>query len=173
MKTRIGKIARLPKNIRDELNRRLENGGFGNQLLVWLNGLPDVQRILAEHFDARPITKHNLSAWRHGGFADWIHSRECREQVRQMADEARSLHNAGDGRDIGDFLGTFVLADLGEVIQRLHEIKDRDKRWKCLRMVCRELSRLRTHDQQEKRLRLKNLMANQKAGKPVAASEGK
>src|SRR5262249_29823918 len=33
---RIGKIARMPAAIRNELNRRLENGATGPQVLPWL-----------------------------------------------------------------------------------------------------------------------------------------
>jgi hypothetical protein len=36
MKTRTGKIARLPKPIRDELNHRLENGAAAPELLARL-----------------------------------------------------------------------------------------------------------------------------------------
>jgi len=46
MKTRTGKIARLPKSIRDELNRRLEDGWQNIKLVDWLNELPAVREIL-------------------------------------------------------------------------------------------------------------------------------
>ena len=36
-RTRIGKIARLPNKIREELNRRLQGGERGETLLKWLN----------------------------------------------------------------------------------------------------------------------------------------
>ena len=45
--TRNGKIARLPRAIRDELNCRLADGEIGGRLVDWLNGLPEVQKILA------------------------------------------------------------------------------------------------------------------------------
>jgi hypothetical protein len=35
---RVGKIARLPLDTREELNRRLANGELGGSLLRWLNG---------------------------------------------------------------------------------------------------------------------------------------
>ena len=35
--TRNGKIARLPKTIRDDLGRRIENGEQGKELVEWLN----------------------------------------------------------------------------------------------------------------------------------------
>ena len=69
--TRTGKIARLPKAIRDELNRRLDDNELGIRLLDWLNGLPEVQQVLNQDFNGCPINKVNLTHWRQGGFLDW------------------------------------------------------------------------------------------------------
>ena len=40
--SRIGKIARLPQNIRDQINEKLPNGIHGVEILYWLNELPVV-----------------------------------------------------------------------------------------------------------------------------------
>ena len=60
----IGKIARLPKSIREKLNRRLEDGQPASEILPWLNALPRVQKILAAQFAGAPIKAQNLSNWR-------------------------------------------------------------------------------------------------------------
>ena len=62
--TRTGKIARLPQDVRDELNQRLENGEPGAELLAWLNSLPDTKRMLAARFGGHEINHPNLTAWR-------------------------------------------------------------------------------------------------------------
>jgi len=67
-RTRTGKIARLPRKIREQLNRRLENGEPGNRLVEWLNSLPEVQKVLAADFDGEPVSEPNLSRWRQGGY---------------------------------------------------------------------------------------------------------
>ena len=72
MRTRRGKIARLPLAVREELNTRLRNGEEGAQLVLWLNGLPAVQEILAAKFKGKAISECNLSNWRAGGYADWL-----------------------------------------------------------------------------------------------------
>jgi hypothetical protein len=41
--SRVGKIARLPEEIREQLNRRLADGEAGSVVLPWLEGLPGVQ----------------------------------------------------------------------------------------------------------------------------------
>ena len=68
--TRNGKIARLPLVIRQQLNQRLPNGESAQDLLSWLNQLPEVQAILAAHFAAKPIDESNLTHWKQGGYLD-------------------------------------------------------------------------------------------------------
>src|SRR5215475_4964078 len=70
--TRIGKIARIPHSIREQLNLRLHDHQPHKTILPWLNSLPEVKAVLAADFDNRPITKQNLSEWKQGGFRDWL-----------------------------------------------------------------------------------------------------
>ncbi len=44
--SRTGKIARLPRQLRDQLNRRLDDGEPGAELVAWLNSQPTVQTLL-------------------------------------------------------------------------------------------------------------------------------
>ena len=64
--TRRGKIARLPRAVREELNRRLLNGETGARLVAWLNGHPETKRVLAEGAPAaqHPATPCNPLTWR-------------------------------------------------------------------------------------------------------------
>src|SRR5215472_5415538 len=71
-----GKIARLPKHIREQLNRRLDDGQPASEILPWLNALPEVQEILAAQFDSAPITPQNLSRWHLGGFKQWLQNQQ-------------------------------------------------------------------------------------------------
>ena len=76
-----GKIARLPLALREELNRRLQDGEKGSRLLAWLNGLPEVQAILASEFKGQPITDANFSRWKLGGYQSWLMEQNAREGV--------------------------------------------------------------------------------------------
>lgn len=81
---RQGKIARLPSALRQKLNERLDNGDTGEVLLAWLNGLPEVRAILQQQFRGAPVNHVNLSAWRHGGHADWLKQRQDAAIARQF-----------------------------------------------------------------------------------------
>ena len=58
--TRNGKIARLPRALRHELNCRLADNQDGGVTLNWLNALPEVKAVLARDFGGEPIGKQNL-----------------------------------------------------------------------------------------------------------------
>jgi hypothetical protein len=68
MKSGNGKIANLPSEIREELNYRLSEGEPGTELVAWLNAKPEVNKVIAERFDGRPISEQNLSQWRTHGY---------------------------------------------------------------------------------------------------------
>ena len=107
--TRNGKIARLTRPIRDELNRRLQDGEPGVRLVAWLNGLPDTHRVLATDFGGRPINEQNLSEWKTSGYRDWLARQETLSQARELAADAKELTAATDGK-LTDHLATVLAA---------------------------------------------------------------
>jgi hypothetical protein len=109
-----GKIARLPRIIRDELNRRLEDGEPGTQLVAWLNAREDVQAIMAEHFGGRPINKPNLTAWREGGFRAWQAHRQLFDDAQLAAENAAELE--ADGSSLTGHLSTLLAARYATVL---------------------------------------------------------
>ena len=109
---RTGKIARLPREIREELNRRLADGESGITLLPWLNELPAVAECLAEQFAGDPINKQNLSAWRTGGFAEWEARREMLAQARELASDPKKPADFSTGT-ITEALSTLLAARYG------------------------------------------------------------
>ena len=143
MKTRNGKIARLSKDVREQLNRRLENGWGGARLLKWLNDLPDVRRVLREEFHGRAISPKNLSQWREGGYADWVRNQQSREGMRWMVERAEELADAPGPKDVCEQLARIVTVEVAEQVRRLDQIEDPKERWRELREVCLELWRLR------------------------------
>ena len=84
-----GKIARLPHKIREQINRRLQDGEPGRLLLAWLNALPQTLRLLTDQFGGRPVNQANLSAWRNGGFRLWLTHQEFLNEVREVRNNPR------------------------------------------------------------------------------------
>ena len=142
MKTRNGKIARLPKSIREELNRRIEDGWPGVKLVAWLNELPEVRQILRENFNDESITEPNLSRWKEGGYRDWLRHRESQEQLRWMIERGEDTNSQGG--DSAEWMAQVATAELSAQLQHLSAMKDPNERWKLLRELLQELWRLRT-----------------------------
>ena len=77
---RRGKIARLPKALREQLNLMLDEGATYREIIEWLdnNGHPG-------------FNQNNLYHWRYGGYQDWREERERAEQAHALRQWASSI----------------------------------------------------------------------------------
>jgi hypothetical protein len=117
---RTGKIAQLPKPIREELNTRLDNGQLGPEILAWLNATPECQAVVAR-FDGKPVNAQNLSAWRAGGFEDWRRRDATREQLQKKAERCFRI-----AQEVGGHISEGAAAILGGKFLDILEKADKD-----------------------------------------------
>jgi len=89
--TRNGKIARLPLDLREQLNQRLRQGQKARQLIQWLNGLPEVQAVLGSEFKGQPILEVNLSRWKNGGYQSWLEEQNSLDAAIAMMEKSSGL----------------------------------------------------------------------------------
>jgi hypothetical protein len=154
--TRKGKIARLPRAIRDELNRRLDDGEQGIRLVEWLNGLPEVKKVLESDFEGRAITDGNLADWKNGGFLDW----QAQQETRALIEDWKSgVEELASSAELAELFTTVLMTHYAAAVQRSNadvdeEPRERVKRLgKSLRDITRlrrcELTRERAHEQAE------------------------
>jgi hypothetical protein len=166
--TRVGKIGRLPKDIRDELGRRIEDGVPGKDIVMWLNGLPDVLAVLKELFEGRLISEQNLSDWKQTGHAEWVRLQEAHLLAVQLAEHADELNEAVP--ELSDRLACALAAELARLALVLTEQEnDPDKRWKRLCEANRELSRLRRDDDRVKRTGIREELWNRQVEREEVA----
>jgi hypothetical protein len=157
--TRNGKIARLPRKIREQLNRRLQDGELGVRLVDWLNGLPEVQKILKDQFEERPVSGQNLSEWKQGGYQDWFRHQEASGFVQRLREEAEELKVDSEDVnyeevDISEHLAVVLAAELGQTaFDLLKETDNPQERLRRLREVLHELGQLRRHNHRATRLK--------------------
>jgi len=114
----VGKIARLPYKLREQLNRRLRNNEPATEILSWLNGLPGVKRTMEKQFDGKPINAANLSKWRYGGYELWLQRQERIDEIQGLAEDARDFSRVADGNLAR---GTASIA-AAKILKMLHEI---------------------------------------------------
>jgi len=150
-----GKIACLPKSIREELNCRLDNGERGPQILAWLNALPEVRTVLAEpRFGGLPINEQNLSNWRQGGFVRWQHHQQELELVHLLTDEAGDFDRASGGQPLTGLLSAQITLALSRLLLSARNEPDPAVQQQTILSVAREAARLHRSDQDARRLRL-------------------
>jgi hypothetical protein len=94
-RARRGKIAKLPADLRAEVNLRLHDGQPASQILPWLNNLPRVRTILAAQFEGADINDQNLTEWRQGGYLDWTEERERLDALKELSLFAGDAVKAG------------------------------------------------------------------------------
>ena len=145
--TRTGKIARLPMEVREELNRRLQNGEPGKALVGWLNGHPKVQAVIRDQFGGCKISKSNLSRWKTGGYPEWRAEQKAQSQSREIIAEAKELAAATDS-PITDHVSTILAAQYAVAMVEWQEGMSVELRQKlqALGKLTQDVSRLRRGD---------------------------
>ena len=115
---RTSKITRLPETLREELNQRLRNGEPGNNILLWLNKLPEVLALVEEHYGGNLISPQNLSDWNLGGYREWLTRQEMRDSSKDFATEAPHLTAAAGGSLLPP-LTTAIHARYGALLSKM------------------------------------------------------
>jgi hypothetical protein len=150
-RSRNGKIARLPLAIRQQLNQRLQNGEPGKDLIQWLNGLPEVQAVLAAQFNGQPVVKMNLSRWKQGGYRCWEAEQTAQEAAGRLVEQAAHLHGAVK-EDLADNMIFVLTARMAVELERLDTVPDGEEKSKIWRQLIGSLVLLRRGDLQGERI---------------------
>jgi len=114
---RNGKVARLPKAAREQVNLLLDDGKTYTQIIQWLaaNGFPG-------------FNPENIRQWKNGGFQDWLNHKDElseSEKLRQMAMDVAQRYNGGKTQEAALHLGaslvfqTFLKLDPRKLSRRL------------------------------------------------------
>lgn len=150
--TRNGKIARLPLAVRQELNRRLDEGEQGKKLVAWLNELPAVQAIVATEFGGKAIREQNLSEWKQRGYRDHLARQEALEIAERLREDAAEW-NAEGRASLTDTLALWLAARYAVATRRVAETGGREG-WRLLREMCGDIVELRKGDHAAERLQI-------------------
>lgn len=153
--TRNGKIARLPRYLRDVLNRRLYEGESGKKLVAWLNSLQATKDTMEEYFNSVPISEQNLSEWKQGGFLEWQKHEESLEWVRQMTEQAGDLSEEAGLVPLSDRLSGLMALTLGKLLKQAADkpLEEESVRQEIV-ILSKELALLRREDHEAARLKM-------------------
>jgi hypothetical protein len=153
MKTRNGKIAHLPFQIREELNIRLANGEPGNKLVEWLNTHPAVIEVMNNCFGGRPVSEQNLSEWRNGGYEQWAMLNACLGETTGLSESAGLI--AENGIDTRNLL-LVITAHYAGMIQRwnITPVEDLDRMMSVFKSLTNAVLAVRRSEQRDARLEI-------------------
>ena len=152
---RTGKIARLPHKIREELNRRIQDGQPGTELVTWLNSLRKVNAVLKKQFNSQPINAPNLSDWMDGGYRDWLTLQETVDLLHLMQDNSEELTQAANSTPLSDLLAHRLAARIVLLSKQLDQsTADGPPDPKLLTELCTAVVTLRKGDHSAERLQL-------------------
>jgi hypothetical protein len=118
----VGKIARLPKSIREQINRRIEDGQPASVIGPWLNGLPAVKKVLSAHFGGVEINQKNISNWTSTGYKRWLEKQEFVMELRALSEDATDFTRAA-GAQLAR--GTACIA-AAKIVKMLRGMKPED-----------------------------------------------
>jgi hypothetical protein len=139
---RNGKIARLPRSLRERVNQAIYRRFTANHLARELNKMPEVKAMLAAHFDGRPIVQQNISEWKRGGYRDWLHRQQILEQQSELTADAKDMAETADG--MADSLFGLLTLDYARLMMnRDSDDETFEKKRKALSMLAQDVVRLR------------------------------
>ncbi len=153
----VGKIERLPYELREQVCRKLRDGLTGAKICAWLNGLPEVLQVLDEYFGEQPINIQNLSAFKLNGYRKWEARQNKVDRTRELAAFAAQLSSAGGGTvadgaaaiasgRILDFIESLdeqaplSAEQLGELAGAIKKLRDSDQGAESLRLAREKLA---------------------------------
>ncbi len=149
-----GKIARLPREIRQALNERLLDGEPQSTVLTWLNTHPEVRSRLATDFAGRPITKQNLSEWHAGGYSHWFAHRQFLDSAQQIVENGNDVPT-----NLSHDLSLLLAARLALAAKKAQATADPASKAKLIFQICRSVARQRRAEHARQRVAIERQKA--------------
>jgi len=104
---RTGRIARLPKATRDQLNRMI------------LDGVPYAEIIQKLGEEGKDLLEKNLTTWRAGAFQDWLRQQQRIELIQSKQEMAMDFFGQNAGTSLYEASRQIATAQLSELISKL------------------------------------------------------
>ena len=151
---RNGKIAHLPRDLRDRVCQCIYENASLTQLAKELNEIPQVQSMLAARFEAVPISQQNLSEWKAGGYRDWLLKRQLLDHQAETVADAQELAQTAEG--LADHLFGMLTLDYAQIMMNRQKDDEAtfEKKRAALSILSQDIVRLRRCSIQARRIDL-------------------
>jgi hypothetical protein len=147
-------IARLPQPIREQINRRLQNGQAVNEIADWLNTSTEVKAVLEANFEAQEVDESDVASWQCGRYRVWAAQQDALEAACQAGADAAELSQAAGGQ-LADHLALCLTARIAVALRQPPDGgNDPAGQLRWLSQLCADLVALRKGDHSAQWLRI-------------------
>lgn len=161
-RTAVGKIGRMPADIRREVCRRLADNETAASVIAWLESQKAARDVLDDQFDGAKVLPQNLSEWkRNPEFQRFVKQREDIAQAKGYCEFSLGMAKAAGGINSGS------VAVIGGKILEMLETADPDT---ALALV-KGVDALRKREQEDAKQALRKRIADQNDRKLALAEE--
>lgn len=116
-RTAVGKIGRMPAEIRREVCRRLADNETATSVIAWLETQPAARAVLDEQFDGAKVLPQNISEWKKNPeFVRFVQQRERVAETKGFCEFSLEMAKAGGGVSSGS-----IAVIGGKILQMLEE----------------------------------------------------
>ena len=143
----LGKIAQLPRKLREELNGRLRETEDDAATADWLNSLGETKS------QTMPISEDQVTEWRSTGYREWLAGQKALESLAEMVAEGGEWKTRLGG-SITDAVADWLAPQYVLAAREKLTGTDGARRWEILRAVVQDWTVLRRGDHSAARLQL-------------------
>jgi hypothetical protein len=104
---RNGKVARLPKGVREQINELIDDGVEYDEII----------KTLGVH--GKGLTKHNISQWARGGYCDWVKEQERKVLLAGNFEKVVDTMAKASPEEIPDLVTKLLAARMGGLLSEL------------------------------------------------------
>lgn len=152
-RTAVGKIGRMPADIRREVCRRLADNETAQSVIDWLDTQPAARAILDDQFDGAKVLPQNLSEWkRNPEYVRFTTQREEIAKTKGYCEFSIDIAKAGGSISSGSVA---VLG--GKILQMLENAEP-----EAAALLIGQVTKLRAREQKDAEIALRKQVANQR-----------
>ena len=114
---RTGKIARLPKTLRDQVNAALRDGATASRVIELLTAAKAGGATNGDGSEIDLPNDQNITNWREGGYAEWCKEQERLDDMRIKREFAMDVVKQNEGGKIHEAGLNLAASQIFEVLQ--------------------------------------------------------
>lgn len=114
---RTGKIARLPKSLRDQVNLALRDGATASRVIELLTAAKAGGATNGDGSEIDLPNDQNITNWREGGYAEWCKEQERLDDMRIKREFAMDVVKQNEGGKIHEAGLNLAASQIFEVLQ--------------------------------------------------------